>query len=117
MTTKTSNSPIDVNFVSAPIDSLLQFDATSSNAPVRASLDKTYEGSFVVHTGPWFPANVFHDAAGEKDPAGMGRSRNVEMRAIGRGTVEGTAVWGDREDKEYGKVVLTTNNSPVALHL
>lgn len=116
---ETSNSPVELNFTTAPVDSLLHLDARSSNSPVRATLDNTYEGSFALRTSSWFPVQVEVADKDAKDPVGRGRKRQVEMHSIRRGIAEGKAVWtpSEEEEKELGRVTLTTSNSPVALYL
>ncbi|KAH8090997.1 hypothetical protein BXZ70DRAFT_1011259 [Cristinia sonorae] len=118
VTAHTSNAPIDVVFPNAPVDSLLTFKATSSNAHVRAKLHETYEGSFELSTGRWFPATVNYEE-GVEDPAGKGRHRVVETRDYGRGHASGKVSWkaDDAAMRTVGSVDLATSNSGIQLIL
>ncbi|KIP08916.1 hypothetical protein PHLGIDRAFT_103532, partial [Phlebiopsis gigantea 11061_1 CR5-6] len=70
---RSSNGPVDVKFVTAPVDSVLHADVHTSNSPARLTLDPTYEGSFSLHTGAWFPTTVQQLNEDEEDPAGKDR--------------------------------------------
>lgn len=112
-----SNSPIDVTFPSAPVDSLLHVDGHTSNSPARLTLDSAYEGTFSLQTGSWFPTTVERRNEQEEDPAGKDRKRDLQFRSIRRGFTEGKVAWSPSDRKEVGTAVLTTSNSPVALYL
>ena len=114
--TKTSNSPLNVNFTSAPVDSLLHFDGATSNSPAHLSLHSTYEGSFALRSSAFFQPRV-EAREDVEDPAGKGRRRNVEIRSIRRGTTEGKVTWESSGDRELGNVELRTSNMPVTLAL
>ncbi|KIP08924.1 hypothetical protein PHLGIDRAFT_34702 [Phlebiopsis gigantea 11061_1 CR5-6] len=114
---RSSNSPVDVKFDAAPIDSVLHVDVHTSNSPARLTLDPTYEGSFSLHTGAWFPTTVQQLNEDEEDPAGKDRKRILELRTIRRGSTEGSVAWTPSEREELGTAVLTSSNSPVALYL
>ena len=114
VSTKTSNSPLDLVFLDAPVDSLLHFDAQTSNSPARAALHPTFEGGFKVETGAWFRTDV-ETRDGIEDPAGKGRERSVKIHSVRRGIVEGTARWVPSEDRVLGSASVKTSNSPVHL--
>ena len=114
---RSSNSPLEIAFRAAPVDSLLHFDGHTSNSPARLTLDSTYEGSFSLRTGSWFSTTVERRNEHEEDPAGKDRKRSLEYHTIRRGTADGHVLWSPSERKELGTVVLTTSNSPVALYL
>ena len=117
VSTRTSNSPLSVDFIDAPVSSLLDFEGQTSNSPARAKTHPTFEGSFWASTSTWFPVSVTYDDNVE-DPAGKGRERLVEVRRVGRSETEGTVKWlpaGD--EKAYGRFNLHTSNSPIHLFL
>lgn len=114
---RSSNSPVDVKFDTAPIDSVLHVDVHTSNSPARLTLHPTFEGSFSLHTGAWFPTTVQQRNEDEEDPAGKDRKRTLELRTIRRGSTEGSVAWTPSEREELGTAVLTSSNSPVALYL
>ncbi|THH00171.1 hypothetical protein EW026_g2301 [Hermanssonia centrifuga] len=114
--TKTSNGPLVIGYPSAPIDSHLDFEARSSNSPVRATLHETYEGDFFLRSSAWFPTSVEHDDSIE-DPAGKDRKRQVDIHKVSRGVIEGSVKWVPSEEKQAGTVRISTSNSPVQLTL
>lgn len=113
---RTSNSPLEVSYFSAPVDSVLNFEGHTSNSPARVVAHKTFEGSFFLRSSTWFPVTVDHDDTVE-DPAGKGRQRSVQVNKVSRGVTEGTVAWLPTEEKEVGSIVLTSSNSPVHLAL
>ncbi|OCH93506.1 hypothetical protein OBBRIDRAFT_790220 [Obba rivulosa] len=113
---RTSNSPVDVSTKSAPIDHVLYFIARTSNAPASASLHSTWEGAFRIQTSQWHTPTV--DAATEvPDPKGQERSRDVVVRSVRKGVVEGSAAWTPMEEHRLGEVEISTSNAPVKLRL
>ncbi|CAL1712286.1 unnamed protein product [Somion occarium] len=113
----TTNSHIDVTYPSAPVDSRLAFIGHSSNAPVRAKLHPTYEGSFSLRTSSFEKPTVQHDSHAP-DPAGRGRTRTVNVHRMGRGITEGDVKWTGNENRaELGTVQLSTTNAAVRLTL
>ena len=114
--TRTSNAPLAVQYVSAPVDSLLDFEGQTSNSPIRAKTHPTFEGDFWASTSTWFPVGVNWDENVE-DPAGKGRERHVELKRLGRSDAEGSVKWVPGGEKTTGRVNLHTSNSPVHLFL
>ncbi|KAJ3531475.1 hypothetical protein NM688_g7570 [Phlebia brevispora] len=98
-----SNSPIGIVYVDAPVDSVQKFLGHTSNSPARLTAHKTFEGKFFLRTSTWFPINVNHDDTVE-DPAGKGRSRDVALKVVNRGVTEGTVRWVPEEDRELGSI-------------
>ena len=116
VTTRTSNSPLGVTFLDAPVNSHLEYEGHASNSPARAEAHPTFEGEFFARTSTWFPVTV-NAREDVEDPSGKGRKRSVEVAKISRGTAEGTVKWLPTEDRKLGSFVLTTSNSPVHLTL
>ncbi|KAF8480218.1 hypothetical protein DFH94DRAFT_692559 [Russula ochroleuca] len=125
--TRTSNSPLAVNFTDQPLNSLLKLDAHTSNSPAHVHLAPAFEGRFKLRTSI-FPVVVSPDADVE-DPAGLGRKRVVNVKTVGHGSgvVFGDVTWvpqgeelADEIDEEVaptGKVEISTRNSPLHLSL
>jgi hypothetical protein len=111
---RTSNSPLNIGFNAAPVDSRLHLDARTSNSPARVSLHPTFEGAFELATGRWFTHHV-EEREDVEDPAGKGRKRYVVLTLVRPGMGRGTVSWGSPNDHGPGKVTLRTSNSPVAL--
>jgi len=105
--THTSNSPLEVLFNDAPVDSVLHFSGKTSNSPAFAKLHPTYEGSFHVQSSIFRPrVDVTPDV---KDPKGKKRERKVQFSSVGK-EVAGTVRWaGDDESREEGSVELQTS--------
>lgn len=116
---KSVNGPVEVKYKTAPVDSILNFEASTSNSHVGTTLHKTFEGDFVVRTSPYFPVDVRMEVEVE-DPAGKGRRRHLESSIIGRGVNQGK-VWWEKDDgvkeKRLSTVSLSTTNSPAHLYL
>ena len=114
VTTRTSNAPLRLTVLDAPVDSVLTASAHSSNSPVHVTLHETYEGSFDASASSWFHPEVRWKPV--EDPAGRGRQRYVQVESDKRSHVRGFAFW-DLESKERGSVTLDTSNSPLRLDL
>ncbi|EKM51556.1 uncharacterized protein PHACADRAFT_150026 [Phanerochaete carnosa HHB-10118-sp] len=113
--TKTINSPLNVNFTSAPVDSLLHFKGATSNSPAYVSLHSTYEGSFTLRSSSLLQPRI-EQREDVEDPAGKDRRRNVEIYSIRRGIAEGKVTWVPAEtEKVLGSVGLRSSNMPVVL--
>ncbi|KAI0087035.1 hypothetical protein BDY19DRAFT_995456 [Irpex rosettiformis] len=111
---QTSNSPLDVKFNDAPVDSRVTFIGKTSNSHALATLHETFEGKFSVSTGRWFEAGVHVEK--KEDPSGKGRERHVSQIGSHRGHAEGKAFWGDADILGPGYAELTTSNSPAHLY-
>ncbi|KAI0944064.1 hypothetical protein AcV7_001984 [Taiwanofungus camphoratus] len=113
----TSNSPLYIGYLEAPLDHILQMTARTSNSPVRTTLHNTYEGSFQLVSSPFFRPTV-HSNPGTEDPAHHGRHRSVETNSIGKAEVRGVTRWVPSErQKELGWVNISTSNLGVDLIL
>jgi len=114
---KTSNSPLTINFATAPVGSTLDLDASTSNSPAKVSLHSTYEGIFNLSTSIFRPQVVAAEEV--EDPKGKERKRTVTIDRInGHNKVDGKVFWGDEEKSEAeGVVKVHTSNSPLILKL
>ncbi|PFH47474.1 hypothetical protein AMATHDRAFT_67678 [Amanita thiersii Skay4041] len=106
-----SNSPLRLHFLDAPLNSKLALTARTSNSPAQVTLHPTYEGGFQVSTSNMRP-NAFA-RSGIEDPSGRGRQRDVQI-SRSWSQVTGSVSWSD-EGRSRGRVVLSTSNSPASL--
>lgn len=116
VTGKTSNSPLNIAFLDAPLDSKLVHRASTSNSPAEVSLHPTFEGQFYLHSSLF--GAVVHERPGVEDPSGKGRERRVRYRTIRGPRAEGSVTWGDDVDEEkLGNVEVGSSNARVTLNL
>jgi len=117
--TRTSNSPLDVNFSDHAPDGLLKLDVHTSNSPAKVRLHPSFEGTFKLRTS-LFAATVSPDLEVE-DPAGRGRKRSVNVSTIGRYSrvVHGDVAWKSEDEalKPDSEVEVSTSNSPLHVSL
>jgi len=117
--TRTSNSPLDVNFSEHAPDGLLKLDAQTSNSPAQVRLHPSFEGTLKLRTSI-FTATVSPDLEVE-DPAGRGRTRSVDVSTVGRYSkvVNGDVEWKPEDEalKPNGKVEVSTSYSPLQVWL
>jgi len=113
VSTETSNSPLEVRFAEAPVDSVLHFSGQTSNSPAYAELHSTYEGSFHLRSSIFRPrVDVLPNV---QDPKGQQRERKVEFSNVGK-DVAGTVRWAGDDDSE-GKGSVELKTSVMAAHL
>ncbi len=112
--TYTTNSPIEVVYDDSPVDSVLKFDAVSTNSPVHASLHRAYEGTFALATtNGGALLDRLHDV---EDPSGKGRERSLTKRSVGRTRVFGKVEWEPSSDyNRAGSVDVATTNDMITL--
>jgi len=80
-------------------------------------LNPAYEGTFDLHTSPWFNAEVKVDKE-VVDPSGKDRKRNVDIKQDIRGSLSGSVNWEGKEGREVeGVVDVATSNFYVVLSL
>ncbi|KAI0669408.1 hypothetical protein C8Q78DRAFT_976847 [Trametes maxima] len=115
-TAMSTNGPVAVVFTEAPVNSLLNASAVSSNSPVRVLAHPTFEGTFELHSA-WFspPGIEQHDV---EDPLGNGRRRALQVNTIRRGAVRGKVEWTPKHaDAKNGHVNVETSNAKATLTL
>ncbi|KAJ6524850.1 hypothetical protein DFH09DRAFT_1329210 [Mycena vulgaris] len=107
----TSNGRLVIGFPSAPRGAALEFTARTSNAKAEVALPRAYEGTFALATSG-YSASVLRDG----DERWGEDKRQIEYEP---GRSSGRAVRGyiykDAENKERGRVGVTTSNAPVVL--
>ena len=117
----TSNGDLTTRIVSAPLDSVINVDARTSNSRASIDIPTTYEGGFTLSTSNSVP-DVHRASDHERDPACpdhsdcRSRRRSLEIYGISEGKASGSVFW-DRKNSGRGNVALTTSNRPVALYL
>ncbi|KAI0800247.1 hypothetical protein C8Q74DRAFT_1364019 [Fomes fomentarius] len=116
VTARTSNAPLHLSFVNAPVEHWLTLEAHTANAPAEVTLHKTYEGKFDLASSPFFrPVVSWGDDV--EDPKGQGRKRFMHVETDSRNHVRGLAVWGLEAKEPRGSVQVETSNSPLHLTL
>jgi hypothetical protein len=107
VSTETSNSPLEVRFAEAPVDSVLHFSGRTSNSPAYVELHPTYEGSFHLQSSIFRPQ--VDVTPGVQDPKGEQRERKVRFSNVGK-DIAGTVRWvGDDDSEGRGSVELKTS--------
>ena len=109
VTAKTSNGAVALAFKEAPLDAVQHVDAQSSNGDVSVQMPAAFEGAFRLSQS--FRTPVVDRDNAVRDPAGVGRPRNVGFAQDRRGTVTGRATWGEpAPGKTLGNVNIKTSN-------
>jgi hypothetical protein len=103
--TQTTDAPLDVAYVSAPLDSILRMDAKTSNAPAMVQLHSTYEGDVALKTT--YIGDIDVRNVTTTDPSGGGRERTLSWGRTGR-SVMGSLVW-DSPREETGSVSIASD--------
>ncbi|KAJ7350783.1 hypothetical protein DFH08DRAFT_695449 [Mycena albidolilacea] len=119
--TETSNAKLTGRIVSAPLNSAIMVNAKSSNHETSLLLPITYEGIFELWTSN---AGIHVDQLNpkERDPACgadaecKGRNRSLHTTNVSKRSAAGSIFW-DKKNANRGKVVVTTSNSLVTLHV
>jgi hypothetical protein len=112
--THTTNSPIEVVYADSPVDSVLTFDAVSTNSPVHAVLHRAYEGTFALATTN--AGAVLDRLRDVEDPSGRGRERSLTKRFVGTNRIFGKVEWVPSSDyNRAGLVNIATTNDVVTL--
>jgi len=72
----------------------LDLSATSKASPVTIAVDPWFEGQFNLHAeSEWAEAVIEGEEEHVLDPAGMGRSRNIQLTKSEASSVEGSVAW------------------------
>ncbi|KIL63997.1 hypothetical protein M378DRAFT_78834 [Amanita muscaria Koide BX008] len=113
VTASNVNGLVKLRITDAPVDSKLDLQARSKNAPVDVMLHPTFEGDFEVSSNFLLP--TVHVKQGVRDPSGQDRDRSVQLSRQGH-LAKGNVSWSD-EGKGRGHVELETSYSPAVLKL
>ncbi|KAH9485740.1 hypothetical protein JR316_0002655 [Psilocybe cubensis] len=108
VSTTTTNSQLDVKFPKSPVDSTLDFTASTTNSRARVTLNPAYEGTFDLRTSSFTKLNI--DRYQGEDPAGKNRKRLVTYTQERKNQAKGYVSW-DPENAHRGSVVVSTTNS------
>ena len=107
------NGPVKLRITDAPVDSKLDLQARTKNAPVDVMLHPTFEGEFEVSSS-FIPPTVYAKSR-VRDPSGQDRHRSLQISRQGH-LVKGDVSWSE-EGKGRGHVELETSYSPAVLKL
>ena len=112
----TTNGPINIVYDDSPVDSVLNFDAQSTNAPVHAVLHHAYEGTFSLQTTN--SEVVLDRLRNVEDPSGLGRRRRLSTQSVTKQLVYGEVEWSpSRSVGRAGSVDIKTTNSFIKLSI
>jgi hypothetical protein len=115
-----SRAAVTVAFPTAPVDSKLSLDASTSLAPATVTLHKTYEGAFALATS--LSKATLDYQRNVTDPAGRGRHREVQVGSQSAWKIDGTVAWissgaASEDTPAAGCVKVTSSLAAVALKL
>ena len=113
LVTSTHNALINLQFATAPVDSILGCSVSTSNGPTDVHLHPTYEGSLTLFTSNG--ETEIHENDKLEDPSGRGRSRVVEWNRRWKLWSIGWVGWGEK--KKAGQLVVKTSNGGNTLWL
>ncbi|PVF97004.1 hypothetical protein CPB86DRAFT_707903 [Serendipita vermifera] len=109
----TKNSPVEVKFPVAPVNSTLKCTVSTSNGDANVYMHPTYEGSVVLTTSNGM--TKLHQEEGIKDPAGLDRPRIIKWNVVSRWAWMGWIGWG--EQKKVGELTVSSSNGAIVLHV
>ncbi|KAF7350924.1 hypothetical protein MSAN_01654500 [Mycena sanguinolenta] len=116
----TSNGRIIGKIISAPLNSILDTHARTSNHPVSLAIPPTYEGSFTISSNS--AASVARTNPREKDPTcGSdancdGRKRIFYLTRVTKSIYEGVIGW-DSQNVDRGSIFLGSSNGVAVLYI
>jgi hypothetical protein len=113
LVTSTSNALVNLQFTTAPVDSILGCSVSTSNGPTDVHLHPTYEGSVTLFTSNG--ETEIHEDDKLEDPSGRGRSRVVVWSRMWKLWWVGWVGWGEK--KKAGHLVVKTSNAGNTLWL
>jgi len=115
---RTTNGPVTIVYHDSPVDSVLNFGASSTNSPIHAVLHDAYEGKFSLLTTN---ANAVLDHLRDvEDPSGLGRERRLLSHSVNK---QGHGMYGEvewspsRSDGRAGSVDIKTTNKLIKLSI
>ncbi|KAH9485741.1 hypothetical protein JR316_0002656 [Psilocybe cubensis] len=104
--TTTKDAQLDVKFPKSPVDSTLNFIASTKDARASVTLNPAYEGTFDLHTSSHSKVNI--DLFQGVDPAGKNRDRHIAFTHQNNNEFVGRVSW-DPRNSYRGSVVVRTN--------
>jgi hypothetical protein len=111
---RTTNAPITIVYDDSPVDSVLKFDASSTNSPIHAFLHDAYEGQFSLWTTN--SKVILDNSRDVEDPSGRGRKRRLLTHSVNKQNVRGEVLWSpSRRDGRAGLVDIKTTNNLIKL--
>jgi hypothetical protein len=109
----TKNALVNLQFTTAPVDSILACSVSTSNAPVDVHLHPTYEGSVTLVNANGVTGVHQNDQL--EDPSGRGRPRVIVWDHMWKLWWLGWVGWGEK--KRAGQLVVKTSNAGNTLWL
>ncbi|KAJ7647867.1 hypothetical protein FB45DRAFT_1020080 [Roridomyces roridus] len=109
----TTNGQVVAKIASLPLDAELQVIASTSNSPVVLSLPLTYEGDLRAYGNDGIGVKPVDPL--ERDPAGKGRTWDLDMGVLRMSLMSGSVSW-DRKNMHRGSAVATTENGPATIY-
>jgi len=96
VTASTAHANVNLNFISAPVDSTLNLKASTASASAYVKLHETYEGSFRLSTALGKAEVVENN--GVEDPKGKKRTRRVSYDRKTKWATSGSVFWESGND-------------------
>ncbi|KAG8833243.1 hypothetical protein FRC17_011074 [Serendipita sp. 399] len=113
ITASTSNAHVNVTFLDAPVDSILETTISTSNGHIETRLHPAYEGDVALVTSN-APLEVHEDET-VKDPSGRGRKRIGIWNSRWNNFISGWVGWGEKK-AHAGSVKASTSNGRNVLY-
>jgi len=111
----TSNSDLLFDLLSLPYESSLKLEAKTSNSNAKVKLPQTFEGQFTLDTSNNAPSMERHSER-DRDPAGRGRTRQVDDKSRLRNFWQGNVYW-DKDHENLSDAKIRTSNGKAILVL
>ena len=112
----TTNGSIKIVYDDAPVDSVLKFDAHTTNSPVHAVLHPAYEGTFCLRTT--LCEVVLDPLRDIEDPSGLGRKRRLSTHSVNKQVECGGVEWQpSKSDGQAGSVDIRTTDNLIKLSI
>ncbi|KAG8785297.1 hypothetical protein FRC15_001626 [Serendipita sp. 397] len=107
VTAATTNGHVDVTYLDAPVDSILNNVVSTTNGRIETRLHSTYEGDVTIVTSN--AAIEVHQDEETKDPSGRDRQRVVTWGSRWNTMLSGWIGWGEKKP-HTGSVTASTTN-------
>lgn len=112
----TRNGSIKIVYDDSPVDSVLKFDAHTTNSPVHAMLHPAYEGTFCLRTT--LCGVVLDPLPDVEDPSGLGRKRRLSTHSVNKQVKCGGVKWSpSKSDGRAGSVDIRTTENFIKLSI